>query len=387
MNRVWVALLASAVSGSAMAQSAVLYQPARGVKDQGLSIRSWGSGTISETDETAFQGTHSVRISTHNYFQGGILGFASPIDLTKDFNVKTNLLKVTFKVADSGVINGGGGKGGLGGGGKAGAGGLAGPGGPSGAGTGGTGGGKAGGGRPGGFGGPPGGFGGPPGGLGGPGGQRGGFGGQKGGIGPGGPGGPGGFGGQRGGEPGGLGGPGGPGGAGGSSAPPELKSFRLIVTTSDGKKSEVYVPANTSAATDEGWKTVSIPLQAITGFDRTNKTIQSIAFAGNSTATFYLGDLRVVDDSTPIRGEATVRELNLALGDEYTFSATGFGGSSILKYTWDFDDKDGIQVDAEGQSVVRKFRKAGNYTVTVTISDFYGLKQPYSSTIKVVVNP
>ena len=115
--------------------------------------------------------------------------------------------------------------------------------------------------------------------------------------------------------------------------------------------------------------------------------ISQIGLAGNTTATFYVGDLRVVDDSTPIRGEANTREINAALGDEYTLTATGFGGSSILRYTWDFDDKDGIQVDAEGQSITHKFRKAGNYTITVTIQDYFGLKQPYTSTIKVVVNP
>jgi PKD repeat protein len=163
----------------------------------------------------------------------------------------------------------------------------------------------------------------------------------------------------------------------------------LIVTTTDGKKSEVYVPANTSSATDEGWKTVSIPLQAITGFDRTNKTIDSIAISGNSTSTFYVGDLRIVDDSTPIRGEFNpdVREQNLALGDEVTLSAVGFGGASILRYTWDFDDRDGIQVDAEGQTVTRRFRKAGTFTITLTISDYYGLKTPYTATMKVTVNP
>ncbi len=80
-------------------------------------------------------------------------------------------------------------------------------------------------------------------------------------------------------------------------------------------------------------------------------------------------------------------DINLALGDEITLSASGFGGSSILRFTWDFDDKDGIQVDAEGQSVKHKFRKAGNFVVTMTVSDYYGLKPSYSSTVKVTVNP
>ena len=334
-----------------MAQSAILYQPARTAKDQGLTIRSWGSGTISETDETAFQGTNSIRVSTHNFFQGGILNFGSPVDLTKDFNSKTNLLKITFKVADSGVMKGGGGSAGPGRGSS----------GPSGRGAGGPGGGRQGGG---GF--PGGGF--PGGGAG----QRGGF--------PGGPGGPGGAG---------IGGRGGPGGAGSTVEAPVLTTFRFIIGTTDGKKSEVYVPADTSTGSEDGWKNVAIPLQAITGLDRTNKTIQSISIGANTIATFYVGDLRVVDDSTPIRGEMIpdVTEMNLALGDEVTFSAAGRGGSSILRYTWDFDDRDGIQVDAEGQSVNRKFRKAGTYVVTCTISDYYGLKPSYALKTKVTVNP
>ena len=368
MNKVWMALLASVVCGSAFSQSAVLYQPAKGVKDQGITIRSWGSGTISETDETAFQGTHSIRVSTRNYFQGGLIGFGTPIDLSKDFLSKTNLLKVTFKVADGGVV-GGGGKGGAGAGPSVGGGGLAGAG-ASGGGKAGFGGGFGAAGRGGGQGpGGPGGFGRPGGGIGGPGG-------------------PGGPGGQRGGGKG-LegGGPAGGFGGGASAAAPVLKQLRLIITTSDGKKSEAYVPANTSGPGEQGWTTVAVPLQAISGFDRTNKAITQIGIAGNTTATFYVGDLRIVDDSTPIRGEANTREINAALGDEYTLTATGFGGSSILRYTWDFDDKDGIQVDAEGQSVTHKFRKPGNYTITVTIADYFGLKQPYTSTIKVVVNP
>jgi len=359
LNRIWLALLATAVSGSALAQNAILYQPSRTAKDQGLSIKAWGSGTISETDETAYQGTNSIRVSTHNFFQGGILNFATPIDVTKDYLSKSNLLRVTFKVADSGVISGGGpGKGG----GNRGSGLPGGRGGPGGA-RGGPGGG---------FGGPGGGFGGPGGGAG----QRGGFGG---------PGGPGGIGGP-GGVPGGL-----PGGRGGSGAveAPVLKSFRLIVTTTDGKKSEVYVPADTSTQGENGWKNVAIPLQAISGLDRTNKTIQSIAIGANTIATFYVGDLRVIDDTTPIRGEMVpdVTEINLALGDEITLSGTGRGGSSILRYTWDFDDRDGIQVDADGQTVNHKFRKAGTFIVTLTVSDFYGLKPSYSVKTKVTVNP
>jgi hypothetical protein len=376
------------MGGMALAQSAtVLYQPARSLKDQQISLRAWGSGTVSETDEMAFEGTNSVRISTRNFFQGGILRFGAPATLSSQFEDRNNLLRITFMSADSGVRGFGGQRGGPGG---FGPGGLGAPGG---------------GGIPGGAG-IPGGVGGP-GGLGAPrgggvaGGGRGG--GRQGGATAGGRGGarqggipgtggiPGGFGGQGGpggiGGPGGLGAPGG-GGMGGMRAPEQgMRMMRVIITTTDGKRSEAYLPVNLRAVDQRGWSSVAVPLQAISGFERTNKVVSEVALSADTTATFFLGDLRIVNDSTPLRCEPNVRTLNLALGDEVTFSATGSGGASILKFTWDFDSSDGVQIDAEGQVVRRRFRKPGTFTVTVTVSDTFGLKQPYSTDIKVVVNP
>jgi len=96
----------------------------------------------------------------------------------------------------------------------------------------------------------------------------------------------------------------------------------------------------------------------------------------------------VVNDPTPITGEILNNpDMNLALDDSVLFRATGSGGSSILKYSWDFGTSTGIQQDASGQSVTRKFRKPGTYKITLTITDLYGLKKPYSSSINVKVNP
>jgi PKD repeat protein len=165
-----------------------------------------------------------------------------------------------------------------------------------------------------------------------------------------------------------------------------MKNLRLIVTTSDGKKSEVYVPLDTSSNTERGWKSVAIPLQAITGFDRTNKIVKEIAFSGDGTSTFFVGDLRVVNDSTPIHGEIENQSSNFAVGDTVTFHATGSGGASVLKYSWDFGAGNGIATDAVGQTVARKFRKPGKYHITLTITDLYGLKPPYSCSMDVTVN-
>jgi hypothetical protein len=307
----------------------VLYNPVREIKDQTISVVGWGSGTISETDETAFEGTRSIRISTRNFFQGGKLTYGTPIDLAAQASNRNNLLRIVYKPADGSTVLGGG------------------------------------------MGMPGGGKGSPFGGASAPGGM-----GMPGGMGlPGG-----------GGAKGGLGGPGGQ----GRNDEKELKMIRVIVTTTDGKKSEAYLPVGSSVATgDRGWKQVSVPLQAIAGFDRTNKIVQSLSFSADVTTTFYVGDLRVVDDATPIRGDFNPRQFNRQLGAEVIFAASGQGGSSVLKYTWDFDEADGSDsnVDAEGQFAKRKFRKAGVYTITLTVQDYFGLKAPFKVKGKATINP
>ncbi|MBS1704486.1 MAG: PKD domain-containing protein [Armatimonadetes bacterium] len=341
------ALGASLMTG-AFAQSEPVYGTGRSVKDQGITLKGWGSGLIRETDETAYEGTFSIRISARNFFQGGRLILEKPVDLSAMKSDSDNMLMIALKVVDQ--LSGGGGAGGTG--------------------RPGVGSASGGGGRPGPGGSPSGGGGRP--------GEGGGGMGQPGG-GPGGP---------PGGPPPGPGGRGqGTGSSGAVTAASEgIKQLRMIVTTTDGLKSEIYFPIQATKGTT-GWDKVGVPLKAINGFERTNQIVKEVAFSSDSTGTFYVGEIAVSSDSTPITGDVPTMEYNLALGDTAEFTAQGYAGASRLRYTWDFDSTDGIQVDAEGQTIQRKFRKPGEFTVTVTISDAYGLKKPFTSTIKVTVNP
>lgn len=349
MNKLSFALLAAFTVGMASAQS--IYAPTRSVQDQGISLKGWGSGTISQTEEMALDGVFSLRVSTRNYFQGGSVNFAKAVDMAAKEADKSNLIQFSIRVADAGATLGGGAPGGGGAGITRG--------GAGGAGVGGGGGVSAGVGA-----------------------QRGGD--KDGDRGAGAP--------PQGGGRGSFGAAPGSGGAGTTGATltasdVPLKQVRVIVTTSDGLKSEAFLSLNaTSSKTN--WVPVSMPLSAIKGFSRTNKQITGLAFSGDATATFYIGDIKVLNDTTPIQGEMNHKDpLNLALNDEVEFIGSGFGGASQLKYFWDFDSKDGIQEDAEGQFVKRKFRKPGTYTVTLTIADAFGAKAPLTRTVVVTVNP
>lgn len=370
-----ITLLAASMMAAAQGDgTTILYRPGVPLSEQSISVKSWGGGICTETDDTAYEGNKSIRVTTKNFYQGGTLIFGKNVDLAPSFTDKSNLLRITYKSLDSATGSGSGAPG-------AGAG----PGGfsPPGGGGGGKGGGAGDGeespfmsGDETGEGDAP--FGGfePFGGA-----QGGGFGG------PGLQGGP-------------SGGPGSRAGSGGGSpsSTSSLKSIRMIILTTDGKRSEAVLPAATSSSNDRGWKQAGVPLQAIKGFQDTNKVVKSVSFAGDVSTAFYIGDLRVFSDKTPIRGEPTFRTLQTERNATNVYAANGFGGSSVLKYTWDFDDADGIQVDAEGQAVRYKYRiasddqtnpstvrKDGVFIVTLTISDAYGLKEPYSTQLKVKV--
>ncbi len=335
----WALILLGALASSIAlaADSIVLYAPTRSIKDQGITTKGWGSGSIAETDETAYEGLNSLRVSTRNYFQGGRILLSKPVDLSAAAADPNNLLLIVLKTADSSQTLGGGTSGGPG----RGAGG---------------------------------------------GGAEGGAGGSSGGAvvdGDGGGGGTRGGGGAR------TGGGGGMTGGGGTTGTKidavALDQIRLIVTTTDGMKSEVYVPMKGAPGKD-GWRNISVPISALPGLAKTNKQIKEVAFSGNSVGTFYIGEIRTVNDPTPISGEPNIREANIGLNEEVQFIGSGYGGSTILRYTWDFDSADGIQEEAEGPFVKRRFRKTGVYTVTLTIHDSYGLKKPYSTTITIKVN-
>ena len=164
-------------------------------------------------------------------------------------------------------------------------------------------------------------------------------------------------------------------------------------------KSECYLPVAQAKADKSGWKSIGIPLKAISGFEKTNKIVKEVAFAADTLATFYIGGVTMVQDSTPIEGNvyarirgvqngySAIQVANVALNDTVEFRAAGSAGASILSYEWDFDASDGVQTDAVGQAVKCTFHKPGTFTVTLTISDKYGMKKSTRKAVVITVNP
>jgi hypothetical protein len=341
----WLTGLAVGLAGAGFAD-ATLYagQP---TANAGITLRSWGAGSIEDSTETTFVGSRSLKVLTRGMLSGGWVLFNTPVDLRADLNAPDKVMRFALRFPSvSGAAGGG-------------------AGGPQ---------------APGGFGRP----GAPPGGPG--------FGGE------------GGFGVEGGGPqaPGGFGGPGAPsaptGGGGGQTTAPPLRELRLIIETSDGKRTETVLPLQNLRTDESGWQSLSVPLRSIAGLRETNGQIAKIGFFGDTTGVFYIGEIRTLSESGPIQGYMAIQNtfgsvftsrsqerLSIASGDELIFFGVVEDVSAPVEFRWSFGD-DPSQVDGIGQVVRRRFPKRGNYTVHLTIADPQGVRPPATAKIQIQVN-
>ena len=73
----------------------------------------------------------------------------------------------------------------------------------------------------------------------------------------------------------------------------------------------------------------------------------------------------------------------MAIGDNVVFNSNVTAGLTPVHCSWDFDQSDGVQEDAVGSTARHKYTKQGDYVVTLTATDVYGIKAKITQTIKV----
>jgi hypothetical protein len=175
-------------------------------------------------------------------------------------------------------------------------------------------------------------------------------------------------------------------GAKGEKGIKPLKRMQVILFLDSGESLECQSDLNCYKLSEDGWLTVSYPFSALVGKRQVSGAkLQRIVLTADGTQPFNIGDIRIVHDSSPLSADAG-GDKEVARNYSVVFQATATSGASAVHYSWDFDDSDGIQEEAVGDLISHKFRKAGDFVVTLTVSDVFGIKQPAVSTVKVRVN-
>jgi hypothetical protein len=159
---------------------------------------------------------------------------------------------------------------------------------------------------------------------------------------------------------------------------PKIQRLRFVFIDPTGKRLEVQQGLTSSGET--GWVDASIPVAKFRA--ASIDSVKKILLFSDLPDTIYIGEIKIAQDTEQLKAEV-VDDLSYAVGDAVPFPATVTAGLSSVRVSWDFDVKDGIQEDAIGAYVTHVFSKSGDYVVTVTVKDNNGIKNPYSTTIKV----
>jgi hypothetical protein len=139
-----------------------------------------------------------------------------------------------------------------------------------------------------------------------------------------------------------------------------------------------------------GWIHVRVPLAAFKGSGGTPANwdgfkLSRLLVMGDAVDGFYLGQIDLIQTDLSISDVSAGDDQEIYEGDTADFVG-GAANAAGLKFSWDFDATDGIQEDAIGRHVTFRYRKAGNYVATLTVSDPTGVMKPVSKTTGVKVN-
>ena len=165
---------------------------------------------------------------------------------------------------------------------------------------------------------------------------------------------------------------------------PKATKMRFVFVSDKDETVEAIEPTG-AIDPDDNWMRIAAPLakfkqkQGITEF-----RMKQFIVSTDIPCTFYLGSMKLTTDTTPIKVDP-LDPRTVAIMDQQFFVANATGGVSSLVYSWDFDSSNGIQAESAERVGKCVYRIGGEYTVTLTVNDADGLKDPVtvSTTVEV----
>lgn len=164
---------------------------------------------------------------------------------------------------------------------------------------------------------------------------------------------------------------------------PKVNNIRIVLESDNNRSIDATVDVQSDP--DDGWYKVSIPLKTFGLKKGDSFKVKRVLVFSDVPDVLYVGRIGTVTDSDPIQVQSGDEQV-VAIGDTVTFRADADGGACMLKYSWNFGDRGGTGEDTTGQVVSHAFKRGGDYDVTLTVSDVWGVKKPVKTIFKVSVN-
>ncbi len=172
------------------------------------------------------------------------------------------------------------------------------------------------------------------------------------------------------------------------SQPPEpIDRIRVVLVTDKGQLSSGGLLLDPNLAVEDDWVQIRVALSDFARpEDLQGATLQRVVITGNREGTVYVGDLKIIQEDTPLVANIEGAALRtVRAGQAMQFSAKPQHEGVRANYQWDFDDLNGLGIDGYGEEVSYQFPEAGYYVVTLRVTDFNGQLQSRMDTIRVKV--
>ncbi len=166
-----------------------------------------------------------------------------------------------------------------------------------------------------------------------------------------------------------------------------IDRIRVVLVTDKGQLSSGDLLLNPNLAFEDDWLRISAVLSDFAcPEDLQGATLQRVVITGNREGTVYVGEVKIVQEDTPLVAEIQGPDVcSVSHEQSVQFTAKPQHEGVKASYQWDFDDLDGLGIDAYGEVVNHQFPEPGYYVVTLRVTDPNGQLQPRMDTVRVKV--
>jgi len=169
---------------------------------------------------------------------------------------------------------------------------------------------------------------------------------------------------------------------------PQLKNIRITFYTEKGQGMLVVTPDQfyPKEEINNFWVRIGIPLSQIQKGLPIGGKLYRMVITSDEPTEFLVGRLAFVRDSDHIQANLFVFPPFLEAKRSIFFASRVEAGLTPYEVQWDFDSQAGESVDAVGERVTYTYPAEGLYTITCTVRDKTGAKEPVVSKLEVKIS-
>jgi hypothetical protein len=166
-----------------------------------------------------------------------------------------------------------------------------------------------------------------------------------------------------------------------------VSQLQVVLLTDKGEMIADSWPIEAANLSPGAWKRIDLPMAYFkSAQSEPASLLKGLRISGDRADVFYIGQMSLLVDDAPLRLQISGDPARPNIDQAITFRANVEGGAASTLVSWDFDNSDGIQVQAQGDTVQWIYRQSGSYIVTAIATDEFGGKTPVTVTTMVIVN-